>query len=78
MILLDTNVCIRILRGRKDAAGRDAESNVRDVLGLPATLRVLSILAVGHKGMERKPFNEDRLLWDKVHFHSPLIPFDIN
>lgn len=75
---LGLGACWVQIRGRKDAAGRDAESNVRDVLGLPATLRVLSILAVGHKGMERKPFNEDRLLWDKVHFHSPLIPFDIN
>jgi len=30
-------------------------------------LQPLAIVAVGHKGMERKPFNEDRLLWEKVH-----------
>ena len=26
--------------------------------------------AVGHKGMERKPFNEDRLQWEKVHINT--------
>lgn len=54
------------VRERRTADGTPAEDVVRDILGLPATLRVLSIVALGRKGMERKPFNEDRLLWDKV------------
>ena len=28
---------------------------------------LLSIVAVGHKGMERKPFNEEHLQWEKIH-----------
>ena len=75
---LGLGACWVQIRDRKDALGGDAEENVRRVLGLPVKLRVLSILAVGHKGMERKPFNEDRLLWDKVHFYSPLIPFELD
>ncbi len=55
------------VRGRQDALGRDAESNVRLALGIPDGMRVLCIVALGHKGMERKPQNEDRLLWNKVH-----------
>lgn len=55
------------IRDRYDAEGNSAEDNVRNILGIPENLRVLSIIALGHKGMERKPFNEDRLLWEKVH-----------
>lgn len=54
------------VRDRQRADGTPAEDVVRDILQLPAHLRVLSIVALGQKGMERKPFNEDRLLWDKV------------
>ena len=55
------------IRDRYDVEGNPAEDNVRSILGIPENLRVLSIIALGHKGMERKPFNEDRLLWEKVH-----------
>lgn len=54
------------VRGRTMADGSDAEAEVRRILDIPAHLRVLSIVALGRKGMERKPFNEERLLWDKV------------
>ena len=53
--------------GLSDAEGVDAEDNVRRILGIAEGKRVLCIVAVGHKGMERKPQNEDRLCWDKVH-----------
>lgn len=54
------------IRERQDIEGKDAEQNVRDILSLPADIRIVSIVAVGHKGMERKPQNEEKLLWDKV------------
>lgn len=54
------------IRERKDEEGRDAEENVRQLLGIDPSLRVLCIIGVGHKGMERKPQNEDKLAWDKV------------
>lgn len=54
------------VRERKDAEGHDAEENVRRILDIEPSLRILSIIALGYKGMERKPFNEERLLWDKV------------
>jgi len=55
------------IRERQDADGNDAENNVRDILSIPKDLRIVSIIAVGHKAMERKPQNEDKLLWEKVH-----------
>lgn len=54
------------IRERQDIEGKDAEQNVRDILSLPTDIRIVSIVAVGHKGMERKPQNEEKLLWDKV------------
>lgn len=58
------------VRGRSMADGKPAEEMVRGILGVPEHLRVLSIVAVGHKGMERKPFNEEKLLWEKVHING--------
>ena len=58
------------IRNRTMADGKPAEEMVRAILHIPEHLRVLSIVAVGHKGMERKPFNEDRLQWEKVHINT--------
>lgn len=55
------------VRGRQDSAGHPAEDNVRRLLGIPEEKRVLCIIALGHKGAERKPQNEERLKWEKVH-----------
>ena len=43
---------------------------VRELLDIPLQMQVLSIVAVGHKAAERKPFNEDNLLWEKVHINK--------
>lgn len=55
------------IRERQDNDGNDAEENVRKILNIPSNKRIVCIIAVGHKGMERKPQNEERLQWDKVH-----------
>lgn len=64
---LGLGACWIQVRERYTAEGEPADNIVRFLLNIPEPLRVVSIVAVGHKGMERKPFNEDRLLWDKVH-----------
>ena len=56
------------IRLRKDAEGNDANDNVKKILNLQEQYSVLSIIALGHKEKESKPFDEDKLLWDKVHF----------
>lgn len=55
------------LRNRTSAAGEPTQEIVRRLLDIPASLGPAVMVAVGHKGMERKPFNTDRLLWEKVH-----------
>ena len=55
------------VRERFTADGTPSNEFVHGVLDIPLQLQVLSIVAVGHKGMERKPFNEEHLQWEKVH-----------
>ena len=58
------------VRERQAANGMPSDELVREVLDLPLQLQVLSIIAIGHKGMERKPFNEDHLQWEKIHINK--------
>lgn len=57
------------IRCRSTIDGRSSEDVVRGLLGIPEHMAVLSIVAVGHKGIERKPFNEDNLQWEKLHIN---------
>ena len=58
------------IRRRSDAEGNLAEDNVRSLLGIPANYAVLSIVALGHKAREAKPFDEEKMQWDKIHLGS--------
>lgn len=58
------------VRERYAATGMPSDEYVRAVLDIPLQLQVLSIVAVGHKGMERKPFDEAHLQWEKVHINK--------
>jgi len=64
---LGLGACWIQVRERFDMSGESAEQIVREILGIPDEMRIISIIAVGHKGMERKPQNEERLKWEKVH-----------
>lgn len=58
------------VRERFTATGMTSDEFVHGVLGIPLQLQVLSVIAIGHKGMERKPFNEEHLLWEKIHINQ--------
>ena len=58
------------VRERYNAAGMSSDEYVHGILDIPLQLQVLSIIAIGHKGMERKPFDESHLLWEKVHINK--------
>lgn len=55
------------MRLRKDADGNLAEDNVRSLLDIPAHYAVLSIVGLGHKAREAKPFDEEKMQWNKIH-----------
>ena len=64
---LGLGACWIQVRNRFSADGQPSEEIVKSLLGIPEGLKPVCIIAVGHKGMERKPQNEDRLKWEKVH-----------
>lgn len=58
------------IRERFTSDGIPSNEFVHEVLDLPLQLQALSIIAIGHKGMERKPFDEKNLQWEKVHINK--------
>lgn len=58
------------VRKRKALGGRNSSDVVREILDIPDTMEVLSIVAVGYKAIERKPFNEEYLQWEKLHLNQ--------
>ena len=58
------------VRERYTAIGMASDEYVRGILDIPLQLQVLSVIAVGHKGMERKPFDESHLQWEKIHLNK--------
>ncbi len=58
------------IRNRFAANGGTSEDYIRELLGIPANINILSIIAIGKKGEERKPFDENRLLWEKLHLNN--------
>lgn len=58
------------IRERYTATGMASDEYVRGVLDIPLQLQVLSVIAIGHKGMERKPFDESHLQWEKIHLNK--------
>ena len=58
------------VRERFTVTGMPSDEFVHGILDIPLQLQVLSVIAVGHKGMERKPFNEEHLQWEKIHINK--------
>lgn len=58
------------VRERFTASGMPSNDYIHNVLELPLPLQVLSVIAIGHKAMERKPFDEDNLQWEKIHINK--------
>jgi len=55
------------MRARENADGVPASYTVRQILGIPDEYEVLNIIAIGHIGEERKPYDTSKLQWEKVH-----------
>lgn len=55
------------MRMRKDADGNDAETKVKETLNLPEYVSVLCAVAVGYKDDDRKPYDFEKLPYEKWH-----------
>ena len=46
-----------------------AEQYIKNILNIPEHLHVLRAIAIGYKDEERKPFDIEKLAYEKIHFH---------
>lgn len=46
------------------------EKYIRDLLSIPDHFAVLSIISIGYPNEEKKPFDESKLDFDKIHYDS--------
>ena len=46
------------------------------LLDVPYQLDVLSIIGIGYKDQERKPFDESHLQWEKIHLGTFRMPIE--
>ncbi len=54
------------MRLRDDEAGQPASANCARILSLPEGTETLCVLALGHPDEERKPYDPEKLSWEKV------------
>ena len=52
-------------RGKND--GTSANQYLRQLLQIPVQYSVLNIVAIGYKNEIRKPFDDEKLQWHKIH-----------
>ena len=60
------------VRGRRKDETVTTEEYLRELLNVPAELKIECIIAIGYKDEEKKPFDESKLQLDKVHRNSFL------
>lgn len=64
---LDLGACWVQTRNRKDKDGRPSQDCVREILGIPERYEVQCMMAIGYKDQERKPYDKDKLAYEKIH-----------
>lgn len=47
-----------------------AEEYIRQILDIPPKFRVLNIVTLGYKDEERKPYDEAKLSYEKIHWNK--------
>lgn len=55
------------IRDRYHADGTPAQEKLEELLGIPETMPIVSVITFGYKDEERKPQNVEKLLWENVH-----------
>ena len=53
---------------RQHTENQTAGEYVKSLLEIPAELEVMNIVSLGYKDEERKPYDLEKLLYDKIHY----------
>ncbi len=57
------------VRKRFHVGDKKAEDYIKEILGIPEKFSVECIIAIGYPAEEKKPYDENRLLYDKLHYN---------
>jgi nitroreductase len=60
------------VRDRRKNESVWTEEYLQEILSIPEEMKVECIIALGYKDEEKKPFDELRLQWDKIHMNTFL------
>ena len=66
---LGLGACWIQIRNRHFEDGTPASDIIREIIGIPASHEIVSIIAIGNKATSRNPVDESKLLWEKIHFN---------
>ncbi len=55
------------IRGRFTKDGITSDEYIKGIVDIPDEQQILCVITIGHKDEERKPFDLDKLKWEKVH-----------
>jgi nitroreductase len=55
------------IRNRRTALGTSSEQHIRTLLGVPDTLRIETIIALGYPAEKKRPVLSKRLLYNKIY-----------
>lgn len=58
------------IRGRFHDDDQPADDYVKAVLNMPSELQVECIVTLGHKDEARKPFNPEKMMWERIHIEE--------
>ena len=58
------------IRRRPHSADKTAEEYVQEMLGIPAHLKVLSVISIGYPAETRKPVPADKLDYGKIRYNK--------
>ena len=64
---LDLGSCWVQVYNRMHTETETAGEYIRGLLNIPDNLEVLNIVTLGYKNEERKPYDEEKLSYDKLH-----------
>ena len=67
---LDLGSCWVQVHNRQFNITTTSEEYVKNILQMPDNRRILCMLTIGYKNEERKPYDEEKLLYNKIHHNQ--------
>lgn len=67
---LDLGSCWIQVRERDYCETEKSEEYIKKLLAIPDSFRVECIIAVGYPAEEKKPYQEETLLYEKIHYNQ--------